>query len=254
MTGLRDLEGQCGIITGAASGIGQATAVHLAGRGARLSLVDMNEEGLQNTADQIGKVGGTSPILNNADAADEAEVKRVVDETLSALSVIDFLVNGAAILRRTAFKEMEISEWDLLMRINLRGPFIFCHTVIGHMAERGSGAIVNIASLAGRTVSILGGAHYTVAKHGLVGLSRHLAYEFGPKGIRVNAICPGATLTPMFEDPASKEEVKRVTAATARKKLATPAEQAQVIGFLISDASANITGACIDSNGGALML
>jgi len=242
MTELRDLEGRCGIVTGAASGIGQATAIHLAGRGARLSLVDINEEGLQLTSERIVQKGEPQPVLFKADSADEAEVKRVIDETLKAFSAIDFLVNGAGILRRTAFSELEIKEWDLLMHINL------------HMAERGSGVIVNIASVAGRTVSILGGAHYTVAKHGIVGLSRHLAHEFGPKGIRVNAICPGATLTPMLQDPASEEELERVTAATARKKLATPEEQAQVIGFLISDASSNITGACIDSNGGALMI
>jgi len=254
MTEQRDLEGRCGIITGAASGIGQATAIHLAGRGARLSLVDINEEGLQLTSEQIVQKGEPHPVLFKADSADEAEVRRVIDETLNAFSAIDFLVNGAAILRRTAFSELEIKEWDLLMHINLRGPFLFCRMITDHMAERGSGVIVNIASVAGRTVSILGGAHYTVAKHGLVGLSRHLAYEFGPKGIRVNAICPGATMTPMFQDPASKEEVERVTAATARKKLATPEEQAQIIGFLISDASSSITGACIDSNGGALMI
>lgn len=254
MTEPRDLEGRCGIITGAASGIGRATAVHLAGRGARLSLIDINEDGLQNTAGQILENGEPQPKILKADSADESEVRRVIDETLKAFTAIDFLVNGAAILRRTAFSEMDIAEWDLLMGINLRGPFLFCRMVTDHMAERGSGVIVNIASLAGRSVSVLGGAHYTAAKHGVVGLTRHLAHEFGPKGIRVNAICPGATRTPMFDDPTSREEVERVTAATARRKIATPEEQARVIGFLVSDASSNITGACIDSNGGALMI
>ncbi len=107
---------------------------------------------------------------------------------------------------------------------------------------------------AGRTCSILGGAHYTTAKHALVGLSRHLAREFAPHGIRVNAFCPGATLTSMVEATTSQDELDRVAAVTPRGRWADPMEQARVIGFLVSDASANIIGACIDSNGGALMV
>jgi NAD(P)-dependent dehydrogenase (short-subunit alcohol dehydrogenase family) len=122
------------------------------------------------------------------------------------------------------------------------------------MKERGRGVIVNVASLAGRSSSILGGAHYTVGKHGLIGLSRHLAREFGPFGIRVNALCPGATLTPMTLTVTPQEEIDRVAASIPRGRWSSPEEQARVIGFLVSEDAVNITGACIDCNGGSLMV
>jgi NAD(P)-dependent dehydrogenase (short-subunit alcohol dehydrogenase family) len=100
----------------------------------------------------------------------------------------------------------------------------------------------------------LGGAHYTAAKHGLVGLSRHLAREFAPFGVRVNAFCPGATMTPMIVNSTPPEEIARVATALPRGRWADPVEQARVIGFLVSDAAVNIIGASIDSNGGALMI
>ena len=122
------------------------------------------------------------------------------------------------------------------------------------MLRRQKGVIVNVASLAGRSSSILGGAHYTAAKHAVVGLSRHLARELGPKGVRVNAFCPGGTLTPMIARSTSTEEIQALAETMPRRKWATPEEQAAVVGFLVSDAAINITGACIDSNGGALMI
>jgi len=254
MTGAFDLTGRCGIVTGAASGIGRAAAVQLVEMGANVSLIDLNGPELDETAKKIENGGYSRPLTQQADAADEDAVKGMVAETLVRLGHIDFLINGAGILRRTQFSDLEASEWDLLLGINLRGPFLFCKAVSGHMIERGSGVIINIASLAGRSCSLLGGAHYTTAKHGLIGLSRHLARELTPKGVRVNAFCPGATLTPMIQDSTSREELDRVAASIPRGKIATVEEQARVIGFLVSDAAINITGACIDSNGGSLMV
>jgi 3-oxoacyl-[acyl-carrier protein] reductase len=254
MTGAFDLTGRCGIVTGAASGIGRAAAVQLVEMGADVSLIDLNGPGLDEAAKQIENGGYARPHTQQADAADEDAVKKMVSDAISRLGHIDFLINGAGILRRSEFSELETSEWDLLLGVNLRGPFLFCKAVSGHMIERGSGVIVNIASLAGRSSSLLGGAHYTTAKHGLIGLSRHLARELTPKGIRVNAFCPGATLTPMIQDRTSREELDRVAASIPRGKIATVEEQARVIGFLVSDAAINITGACIDSNGGSLMV
>jgi 3-oxoacyl-[acyl-carrier protein] reductase len=173
---------------------------------------------------------------------------------LSHFNSIDFLVNCAGIIRRTSFLEIGTEEWDLVFGINIRGQFLFCRTVLAHMKERNRGVIVNVASLAGRTCSLLGGAHYTSAKHALIGLSRHLALEYAPLGIRVNAFCPGATVTPLVFNSTSKEEISRLEASIPRRKCASAQEQANIIAFLISDASANIVGACIDSNGGSLMI
>lgn len=249
-----DLKDRRGIVTGAASGIGKAAAVHLARMGAALALVDLNRPGLDETADLIKRQGGAAPLVFASDAADEADVARVVSETVDAFGALDFLVNSAGILRRTGFLDMPLAEWDLVIRVNLRGPFLYCRQVAPLMAGQGKGVIVNVASLAGRSSSILGGAHYTSAKHALIGLSRHMARELGPRGVRVNAFCPGATLTPMTLDSASKEEIEAVAAAIPRRQWAAPEEQAAVIGFLVSDAAVNITGACIDSNGGSLMI
>jgi NAD(P)-dependent dehydrogenase (short-subunit alcohol dehydrogenase family) len=188
------------------------------------------------------------------DAADEEQVHRAVAECVSGFKTVDFLINSHGILRRTQFLDIPSAEWDLMMGVNLRGCFLFCKAVLPLMKERGNGVIVNVASLAGRTCSILGGAHYTTAKHGLVGLSRHLAREFAPFGIRINAFCPGATMTPMILNSTPPEEIKRVASSIPRGRWAEPEEQARVIGFLVSDAAINITGASIDSNGGSLMV
>jgi 3-oxoacyl-[acyl-carrier protein] reductase len=249
-----DLSGKSGIVTGAASGIGKAAALHLASMGASLALVDINLDGLAATAQAIRDAAGPPAIPIQADAADESQVQHAAAGCLAEFKAIDFLVNAHGILRRTPFLDLQTAEWDLMLGVNLRSCFFFSKAVLPAMKARGQGVIINVASLAGRSSSILGGAHYTVAKHGLIGLSRHLAREFGPMGIRVNALCPGATLTPMTLAVTPQEEIDRVTAAIPRRRWSSPEEQARVIGFLVSEDAVNITGACIDCNGGALMV
>ncbi len=248
------IKGRFGIVTGAARGIGRATAIHLARMGAGVALVDLNSAGLEETRSILRQEVSSPVLVFAADAADEAEVVRVVNETAAEFGAIDFLVNCAGILRRTPFLELPVEEWDLMMKVNLRGPFLYCKFVVPHMLRRNKGVVINVASLAGRSSSILGGAHYTSGKHALIGLSRHMARELSPKGLRVNAFCPGATLTPMITHSTPAEEIEAVASAIPRGRWATPEEQAAVIGFLVSDAAINITGACIDSNGGSLMV
>jgi 3-oxoacyl-[acyl-carrier protein] reductase len=249
-----EMNGRCGIITGAASGIGQATAIYLAQMGARVALVDIDNAGLQTTHSHIETETSSQPVAFVSDMTDASAVNKVVDDAVAAFGSIDFLVNCAGILRKTAFLDISLEEWDLMYDVNVRGVFICCQAVARQMVGQGSGTIVNVASLAGRSSSLLGGAHYTSAKHAIVGLSRHMARELTPRGIRVNAFCPGATLTPMVTNSTTSEEIEAVAKVIPRGKWAAPEEQAAVIGFLISDAAANITGACIDSNGGSLMV
>ncbi len=245
---------RCGIITGAASGIGRAAAIYLAEMGGRVALVDIDNTGLQATLSRIEAETSSQALSFVSNATDESAVHQVVDDTVAAFGAIDFLVNCAGILRKTAFLDISLEEWDLMYRVNLRGLFICCQAVARQMVAQGSGAIVNVASLAGRSSSLLGGAHYTSVKHAIVGLSRHMARELTPRGLRVNAFCPGATLTPMVTNSTTPEEIEAVAGIIPRGKWAAPEEQAAVIGFLVSDASINITGACIDSNGGSLMV
>ncbi len=246
--------GKVGIITGAASGIGRSTAQRLAREGAALVLVDLFETELRELAQEISASDAPSPLPLVIDITQESEVGRMVASALETFNRIDFLVTSAGILRRTRFAELEPSEWDQVMAVNLRGPYLCCRAVVPAMISQGGGVIVNVASLAGRSCSVLGGAHYTASKHGVIGLSRHLARELGSHAIRVNTFCPGGTLTPMVEKNTPSEERSAYAAGWPLKRWADPEEQASVISFLISDDSSFITGASIDSNGGALML
>jgi len=250
----KKLDGKFGIITGAASGIGRSTALQLAGEGAALVLVDLSGDELQVLAKEISASGASSPLALMVDVTLEPEVDRMVAAALETYPRIDFLVASAGVLRRTPFPEIEPSEWDRVMAVNLRGPYLCCRAVVPAMIKQGGGVIVNVASLAGRSCSVLGGAHYTASKHGVIGLTRHLARELGPHGIRVNAFCPGGTLTLMVEKTTPPEERDAFAAAWPLRRWSDPEEQAKVISFLVSDESSFITGASIDSNGGALML
>ena len=247
-------EGKYGLITGAASGIGRGASMHLAGRGAGLVLVDMDDKGLKGTAETIEKNGGPAPLTIRCDVSDPKQVEEMVSAALAKFGAVDFSVHAAGIAKRTAFIEIPIDEWDLMMKVNLTGVFLCCQAVAKPMVERGKGSIINVASVAGRTCSILGGSHYTAAKHAVVGLSRHSAMELGPKGVRVNAFCPGLTITPMVDNIASEDELKATAARFPLRRWSTPEEQAKVIAFLAGDDSGFMTGACLDSNGGAIML
>lgn len=254
MPDFRDFRGKFGIVTGAASGIGRATALYLVRAGAGVAFMDIDAKLLEALAGEIGTTGVHKPLVQTVDVSADGEVKTAIENTLAAFGRIDFLVTSAGILRRTKFTDMPIAEWDLMMAVNLRGPFLCCRAVAPIMIKQGGGTIVNVASLAGRTASVLGGAHYTSAKHGVVGLTRHIARELGPSYIRVNAFCPGATLTPMVQRATPPEELDRIAAGMPIRRWSRPEEQAKVIAFLLSEDSNFITGACIDSNGGAVMV
>src|SRR5512141_634107 len=130
MQDTRDFKGKFGIVTGAASGIGRAAALHLANAGAGLTLVDSDKTLLKSLAAELEALGAPKPLVEKVDVSSEAEVKSAVENTLSAFGRIDFLVTSAGILRRSKFADMPIAEWDLMMGVNLRGPFLCCHAVV----------------------------------------------------------------------------------------------------------------------------
>ncbi len=249
-----NLAGKGGLITGAASGMGRAAALHLARCGARLALADRAEAGLREVAEAIVAEDGPDPAIYVVDVCDPQTVGRMALAARDFLGRLDFLVHCAAILKRTPFLETTLEEWDQVMAVNLRGTFLINRAVAPIMVAQGGGAIVNLASLAGRTPALLGNVSYTASKHGVVGLSRQIARELGPRGVRVNVFCPGATATPMSLDLTGEAERQRISAATPLGRWGDPAEQARAIAFLVSEASSFMTGACLDSNGGALMI
>ncbi len=250
MTG--GLQGQVAVVTGAAQGMGAVIAGCLAAHGAQVVLADVNGERVQAQAEAVRTAGGDASGFE-VDVTDEQRVAAMVAFASDTYGSVQILVNGAGILRRTRVEAITKSEWDLVLDVNLNGTFICCAAVLEGMRASGHGRIINLASSAGRSVSTLGGAHYTASKAGVIGLTRALAKELGPHGITANAICPGLIDTEMVQDNCAPERVREYADSFPIRRLGTPAEVAELVRFLVSD-GAYITGACLDINGGDLMV
>ncbi len=249
-----DFSETAGIITGAANGIGKAVACLLAESKAGLALVDRDASGLAATAELCRDKGPGAPLVIESDVSQEEDVRRMVAETKERFGRIDFLVTCAGVLYRTGFADIPMPEWDAVMNTNVRGLFMCNQLVVRQMLQQGGGTIVNVASVAGRSISLIGGAHYCASKHAVVGITRHMARELCSQGIRANAFCPGATHTAMIHDNMGAEDINNLETRIPLGRLAAPEEQAGVIAFLLSDAAAYLNGACLDSNGGSVML
>lgn len=247
-----DYTGQNGIITGAASGIGAALSKLLAASGAGLTLVDRDTDGLVEIDRACRVLGSGKTLAIDADVSDQ--IRNMLEQTVDYHGNIDFLVTSAGILFRSAFTQIKLDEWDEVMASNVRGVFLCNQGVVTEMLKTGGGRIVNISSVAGRSISLIGGAHYCTSKHAVIGMTRHMARELCQQGIRANAFCPGATNTPMIHDNMSKKEVEGLKQRIALGRLAEADEQARVVAFMLSDAASYMNGACLDSNGGSVML
>ncbi len=248
------LQGKVAIVTGAAQGIGKAVAETLAAHGAAVALVDVKSESVEEAAAAIRQRDGRA-IAVGADVSSRDQVRRMVDQAVSAFGPVDILVNNAGVLRNTPIAEMPEAEWDLVVDVCLKGAFLCSQAVLPIMQARRYGKIVNISSLAARSTSVFGGAAYTSAKAGLLGFSRHLAREAAPFGINVNALCPGPTDTAMTRAGAVDDEnFERLGKRVPIGRWGTPQEQANAVLFLVSDAASFITGATLDVNGGQVMV
>ena len=183
------------IVTGAGQGIGRAVALRLAREGACVVVADLNAAQARATAEAIEAEGLQARDVV-VDVTDPADVRRMAASAVEFYGGVDILVNNAGVLRSTAVSGISSEEWDLVLNVNLKGAFLCAQAVLDLMIARGGGRIVNMASMAGRATSTLGGAHYTAAKAGVLGLSRHLAREWAPYKINVNAVSPGIVDTP----------------------------------------------------------
>ena len=240
-------------ITGAGSGIGQAVALGMAQHGACVLVNDIADEQANHTVEKIIAQGGHG-ISIQADVSDGEQVFEVLNQAIKQYGAIDVLVNNAGIGgQSTLVKDISSDMWDRVMSVNLKGAMNCCRAVIPSMMEKGQGKIINIASLAARRMSKLGGADYTASKYGLVGFSRHLAFELAGSGINVNVICPGATLTPLVKSKTTEKFRKEIADQIPLGRWIKPEDIAEAVFFLASEQSSMITGAVLDIDGGQLL-
>ena len=243
-----DLSGKNALITGGASGIGRACAITLARAGAQIAVVDVNEAGMAETIDAVGR--GLAVPCN---LGDPNQISRMHDHVIDALGGVDILVHCAGIISYLrGIGGVPLEEWDRVLDVNLRGTFLVCQAFMDGMKARRDGRIIAFSSLAARVGGIEVGIHYTASKAGLIGLTRTLAKEAGPYGITVNAVAPGFILTgPVQQQLAGREQ--EYAAQIPLRRLGEPQDVADVVLFIASPLARYITGAVIDVNGGLYM-
>ncbi|WP_344971456.1 glucose 1-dehydrogenase [Streptosporangium fragile] len=241
-------DGRVALITGAGSGIGKAMAVAFAEAGARVVACDVNEDSARETASAIGD----RALAVAADIGDEASVAALAEAVIGAYGRIDVLCNNAGIMDTMALPaDIPLQQWERVLRVNLTGTFLVTHAVLPHMLRQGGGVIVNTASEAGIRGGAAGAA-YTASKHGVVGLTKSVAWAYARDGIRCNAILPGPTMTNIANgaafDPVGAARLGPVLALGER--LAQPEQMADAALFLASDAASFVNGAIVPVDGG----
>lgn len=250
-----DLTGKVALITGASTGIGAATAALFVNLGASVALTFLrNQEAAEQVLKEILGMGGKG-ILIRTDVREPDDISALVERTTRAFGSIDILVNNAgSLVERLKIMEVTKEKFDDIVNLNLTSAVLCSQAVTPSMMERKKGAIVNVASIAGRNGGGPGAGPYSAAKAGVIAFTKSLAKELAPHGIRVNAISPGVIDTPFHETFSTLEMIRNFTAAIPLGRMGTPIECAKVIAFLASDASSYIVGETIEVNGGLLML
>lgn|SRR5574340_210896 len=248
------LDRKVAIITGGGGGLGRAIALKLASKGACIVVADIDKANAERVANEVTRANGQA-LAVRADITKADDVQRMVEAACTKFGSVDILVNNAGYAKLCpSVMEVSDSDWDLTIAINLTSAFVCTKAVLRILLDKGSGQIVNIASLAGRSTSTIGSAAYTASKAGVIGLTRHVAREVAARGIRVNAVCPGPIDTKMVRGPLNDSEVGAVATRIPMQHLGTPEDVAGAVAFLASEDSQYITGACIDVNGGLLMI
>ncbi|NIF51275.1 SDR family oxidoreductase [Burkholderia sp. Ax-1724] len=243
------LEGRVCVVSGAAGGIGGAIAQVLAGAGARLALLDRDDEKCRALAQTLN-ASGVDALALTCDIGDIDSVRGAVTAVETAYGAADVLVNNAGLLRPGGIEEIGLDVWNAMLRVNLTG-YMLCSQQFGHgMLKRGSGAIVHVASVAAHHPQTYSGA-YSAGKAGVTLLSKQIAAEWGPRGIRSNAVCPGMIRTPLSATFYEQGDIeRRRSAMTASRRIGEPNDIADVVAFLASTRAAYVNGAEITVDGG----
>ncbi|SNR60767.1 SDR family NAD(P)-dependent oxidoreductase [Halorubrum vacuolatum] len=236
------------VVTGAGSGIGRETALRFARGGANVTVADIDIENARETVDRIESSGGTGSAIET-DVRREESVENMVRETNRMYGTIDIAHNNAGIEGNgESMTEQETKEWDRVIDTNLKGIWLCMKYELELMAENDGGAIVNTSSIAGLTGA--GNAPYVASKHGVIGLTRVAATRYASDGIRVNAICPGATDTPLQQANTTTEQLERYLDSVPLGRLGKPGEIADVVAWLCSDEASFVTGGVYPVDGG----
>ena len=249
-------EAKVAIVTGGAGGIGEAAALAIARRGARVAMADLRADAAQDAARRL-QAEGLSAEPVTVDIADPASVNAMVEGVLSRWGRIDILVNNAGIESSKPFLDIGLEDYERVMRINVTGTWLCCQAVIPVMLRQASGCIVNVSSVAAqRGGGLLGTAAYSTSKGAVIALTKALAREFAKSGIRVNAVAPSLTMTDLARRQLEKLDpttLDRVIAMTPIGRVAQPEEIAAVIAFLASDEAAFVVGHVYNVDGGTAM-
>ena len=243
-----ELKNKVAIVTGAGMGVGKGIAQRLAAEGAVLALWDMDVEAVRKLSGELDPTGSRAAPFK-VDVTNEAEVKAAVEDTVARFGRVDILVNNAGISRHKTLDEMTVELFELVLKVNLTGPFLCCKAVAPVMRAQKYGKIVNIASLGGRTGRPGVGVNYAASKAGLIGVTKCLAKELGPSNIYVNAVCPGPILTDQTRQY-PREVFDTWNAGKAVPKDGYPEDIGDAVLFLASPRSDWITGISLDVNGG----
>lgn len=242
------LQGKTALVTGAASGIGRATALALAREGVAVAFGDLDRDRLHAAAQEAASAG-LSAISVPIDVSLEDDCSAALRRVREEFGRVDILVNNAGVLSCQKLDEISSAEWDRVFAVNLRGAFLLSRDVLPKMMARQWGRIVNVSSMAGKVGGLVAGAHYSASKAALICLTKTLARVGAAAGVTVNAVAPAFIRTPLFTDEQLAAEVKGIPMGRAGE----PEEIADVIAFLASERAGFITGHTVDINGGIFM-
>ena len=248
MSNTKRFEGKTAFITGAASGIGRATAVAFAAEGARVVVTDRVEAALQETAEYVKESGG-EVLAIACDVSKPEEIEAAVAQAVNTFGRIDCAFNNAGIENKaTPLHEIELEEWDRILSINLRGTFVCMKHEIAQMVRQGSGVVVNTSSGAGIR-GVAGGASYAASKHAMIGMTKSAALDYAKQNIRVNCVLPGNIATPMM-DRFTAGDIQKAIDLEPVGRLGKPEEFAEAVLWMCSDLGGFVTGASIVVDGG----
>ena len=259
---LADLSGRLALVTGSARGFGAAIANRLAEAGSTVVLADVRLDEVEQTASRIAERTGGTCIAQSLDVTDEAAVDAAFDGLQAEPGPVDILVNNAGVFSNHLAHEMPMAEFDRILRINVRGSYLCSRAALRQMRPAGRGVIVNVASVDAMSTSAEGLTHYTTSKHAIAGMTRSLAVESAPAGVRVNAVCPGAAMTEgAVELVTGGEETgidveaqwEGIVDRTPMGRLCDVDDVARAVVFLASDMAAFVTGVLLPVDGGILV-